>query len=101
MQVPAGKYTLWTVPHTSGVDLIVNKETGQWGTEYDELTQPGRSKDHYGSHCCAGGRVHNFHRPSRHTARNACDGMGFFQVDGTDRSAVRTRLNIEPHNAEQ
>ena len=35
MQVPAGKYTLWTVPHTGGVDLIVNKETGQWGTEYD------------------------------------------------------------------
>jgi hypothetical protein len=36
MQVPAGAYTLWTVPHTGGVDLIVNKETGQWGTEYDE-----------------------------------------------------------------
>ncbi len=35
-QVPAGKYTLWTVPHTGGVDLIVNKQTGQWGTEYDE-----------------------------------------------------------------
>jgi hypothetical protein len=34
MQVPAGKYTLWTVPHTSGVDLIVNKQTGQWGTDY-------------------------------------------------------------------
>ena len=33
--VPAGKYTLWTVPHTGGVDLIVNKQTGQWGTEYD------------------------------------------------------------------
>ena len=35
MLVPAGKYTLWTVPHTGGVDLIVNKQTGQWGTEYD------------------------------------------------------------------
>lgn len=35
MQVPAGKYTLWTAPHTSGVDLIVNKQSGQWGTEYN------------------------------------------------------------------
>jgi Protein of unknown function (DUF2911) len=35
MQVPAGKYTLWTVPHTGGVDLVVNRQTGQWGTEYD------------------------------------------------------------------
>lgn len=35
MTVPAGKYTLWTVPHKEGADLIVNKESGQWGTEYD------------------------------------------------------------------
>jgi hypothetical protein len=35
MQVPAGMYTLWTVPHTNKTDLIVNKQTGQWGTEYN------------------------------------------------------------------
>ena len=34
LEVPAGTYTLWTVPRTDRVDLIVNKETGQWGTEY-------------------------------------------------------------------
>jgi hypothetical protein len=34
LQVPAGAYTLWTIPHTTGVDLIVNKQSGQWGTEY-------------------------------------------------------------------
>src|SRR6476620_5460348 len=34
MALPAGTYTLWTVPHAGGVDLIVNKQTGQWGTEY-------------------------------------------------------------------
>lgn len=33
--VPAGKYTLWTVPRVKGADLIVNSQTGQWGTEYD------------------------------------------------------------------
>lgn len=34
--IPAGKYTLWTVPTPTGATLIVNKETGQWGTEYKE-----------------------------------------------------------------
>jgi len=35
MQIPAGTYTLFTAPHTNGVDLIVNKQSGQWGTEYN------------------------------------------------------------------
>jgi hypothetical protein len=35
MSVPAGTYTLWTIPHTTGADLIVNRQYGQWGTEYD------------------------------------------------------------------
>lgn len=35
MEVPAGTYTLWTAPHPNGVELIVNRQTGQWGTEYD------------------------------------------------------------------
>jgi DUF2911 family protein len=34
LPLPAGTYTLWTVPHARGVDLIVNRQTGQWGTEY-------------------------------------------------------------------
>ena len=35
MKVPAGIYTLFTAPHENGVDLIVNKQSGQWGTEYN------------------------------------------------------------------
>jgi len=35
IKVPAGIYTLWTVPRTNGADLIVNGQSGQWGTEYD------------------------------------------------------------------
>jgi len=35
MQLPTGTYTLFTAPHTNGVDLIVNKQSGQWGTEYN------------------------------------------------------------------
>jgi hypothetical protein len=34
--VPAGKYTLWTLPSEGTWKLIVNKQTGQWGTNYDE-----------------------------------------------------------------
>jgi hypothetical protein len=34
LSVPAGTYTLWTVPRAGRVDLIVNRQTGQWGTEY-------------------------------------------------------------------
>lgn len=44
MQVPAGTYTLWTVPHTNGVDLIVNKQHGQWGTEYNSSLDLGTAK---------------------------------------------------------
>lgn len=33
--IPAGKYTLWTLPTPTGVQLIINQRTGQWGTEYD------------------------------------------------------------------
>src|ERR1051325_8286731 len=35
-KVPAGKYTLWTLPSTGTWKLIINKQTGQWGTNYDK-----------------------------------------------------------------
>jgi len=35
-RVPAGHYTLYTVPGEDSWTLIVNEQTGQWGTEYDE-----------------------------------------------------------------
>ena len=35
IRVPAGTYSLWTVPRKKGADLIVNAQAGQWGTEYD------------------------------------------------------------------
>ena len=33
--VPAGKYTLWSLPTATGSKLIINSQTGQWGTDYD------------------------------------------------------------------
>jgi hypothetical protein len=44
LQVPAGTYTLWTVPHTDEVDLIVNRQTGQWGTEYNASRNLGKAR---------------------------------------------------------
>ena len=41
LSVPAGTYTLWSVPHMKGVDLIVNRQTGQWGTEYSRAQDLG------------------------------------------------------------
>jgi hypothetical protein len=32
--VPKGSYTLYTLPTRSGWKLIINKNTGQWGTDY-------------------------------------------------------------------
>ncbi len=33
--IPAGKYTLWSLPTAAGTQLIINTQTGQWGTQYD------------------------------------------------------------------
>jgi hypothetical protein len=33
-RVPRGTYTLYTLPTPAGWLLIVNRQTGQWGTEY-------------------------------------------------------------------
>jgi hypothetical protein len=33
--VPRGTYTLFTLPSPTGWKFIINKQTGQWGTQYD------------------------------------------------------------------
>jgi alpha-tubulin suppressor-like RCC1 family protein len=44
VHVPAGKYTLYTIPDATDWTIIVNKQTGQWGTEYDQKQDLGRTK---------------------------------------------------------
>ncbi|MET0300063.1 MAG: DUF2911 domain-containing protein [Flavitalea sp.] len=34
--VPAGSYTLWSIPGETETTVIINKQTGQWGTQYKE-----------------------------------------------------------------
>lgn len=34
--VPAGSYTLYSIPSETTWKLIINKQTGQWGTQYDQ-----------------------------------------------------------------
>lgn len=45
LDVPAGKYTLYTLPTAPGNpwQLIINKQTGQWGTEYHQEQDLGRT----------------------------------------------------------
>jgi hypothetical protein len=44
LSVPAGTYTLWTIPRANGAELIVNKQTGQWGTQYQGSSDLGRAR---------------------------------------------------------
>lgn len=44
LHVPKGTYTLYTIPNEKEWTLIVNKQTGQWGTNYDEKQDLGRVK---------------------------------------------------------
>ena len=44
IQLSPGTYTLWTVPHQNGVDLIVNGQSGQWGTQYDRSRDVGTAR---------------------------------------------------------
>ena len=44
ISVPAGTYTLFTTPHTTGIDLIVNKQSGEWGTEYNRSLDLGTTR---------------------------------------------------------
>ena len=43
LMVPAGTYTLYTVPGPTTWKLVVSKQTGQWGTEYSEDKDLGRA----------------------------------------------------------
>jgi hypothetical protein len=41
--IPKGNYTLFTVPSPQKWLLIINKQTGQWGTDYDQSQDLARS----------------------------------------------------------
>ena len=49
LSVPAGNYTLYTLPAAPGTPwlLIINKETGQWGTVYKPEMDLGRTPLHF------------------------------------------------------
>lgn len=43
LTVPAGTYTIYTLPSADTWMLIVNKQTGQWGTVYNQVMDLGRT----------------------------------------------------------
>lgn len=44
LAVPKGDYTLYVIPTEKEWTLAVNKQTGQWGTEYSQANDLGRTK---------------------------------------------------------
>jgi hypothetical protein len=42
LSVPKGDYTIYVLPEEKGWRLIVNKQTGQWGTVYNQSQDLGR-----------------------------------------------------------
>jgi hypothetical protein len=44
LSVPAGSYTLYTIPGQSEWTIVINKQTGQWGTVYQQDQDLGRTK---------------------------------------------------------
>jgi hypothetical protein len=44
LKVPKGTYTIYTLPGATEWQLIINKQTGQWGTEYNQRQDLGRVK---------------------------------------------------------
>jgi hypothetical protein len=42
LAVPAGTYTIYTLPGEKAWTLIINKQIGQWGTQYDQAQDLGR-----------------------------------------------------------
>ena len=42
LPVPAGNYTIYSLPSESGWKLIISKQTGQWGTVYNQDQDLGR-----------------------------------------------------------
>jgi hypothetical protein len=44
LKLPAGSYSLWTLPNANEWMLIINKQTGQFHKDYDSSTDFGRTK---------------------------------------------------------
>jgi hypothetical protein len=44
LTVPAGTYTIYSLPSETSWKLIVNKQTGQWGTVYNQDQDLGRTE---------------------------------------------------------
>jgi hypothetical protein len=77
LMIPAGTYTLYTVPDAKTWKLVVSKQTGQWGTEYHQDRDLGRTDL----------TVSAAPKPAEQVTIGFADGM--FTIDwGTTRAAT-------------
>ena len=74
--VPAGKVTLYTLPGEDQWKLILNKQTGQWGTEYDQSQGSRARRSHEEDADGARRSAHDRDRARRRQCRHAEDFVG-------------------------
>ena len=74
--LPAGSYTIFTIPNPDKWTLIVNKKTAEWGIPYKyEADELGRFDMKVSKTSSAGGELHDLVRPVGQPVRDA-PGMG-------------------------
>ena len=74
--VPKGEYTLYTQPGMSNWKLIINKQTGQWGTEYSQGQDLVRVNMKVTPAFVGPGDVHHLVRQDQRHLGHAETGMG-------------------------
>ena len=94
IRVPAGTYTLWTVPRRNRADIIVNAQSGQWGTEYDGKRDVGMAPMKTDSLATPVEKFTISIAGDGCPPRDAGNGVGRVSVDGADRGA---RLRRRAH----
>ena len=88
LSLPAGTYTLWTVPHARRRRPHREHADRAVGNGIQPGPGSGHGADEIGQRGHAGGEVHHLDRAERRQARHTRDGVGNVPVDGADRGAV-------------
>ena len=93
LSLPAGTYTLWTVPRRPGRRPHREPADRAVGNGIQAGPGSGEGAHEIGQRGHPGGEVHHLDRAERRQARHARDGVGDVSLDGADRGAVIRTLS--------
>jgi hypothetical protein len=90
--VPAGAYSLWTIPKADGtVQLIINRQHGQWGTDYDPAHDLVRADEV--EHCAVTAGEFRDRRVGYRRHRRPSHKLGYVRVERPDHAEAVTRTS--------